>query len=867
MPSQIEACLSSIHGSRKPFEIRVITKNGATSGFFDDIEAAESEILRMDEKQSVKGIYTVLNPFDPAKHPVTNRIDGKSGGVDDDEVTAYHWIPIDVDPVRFSEKGDIITKPLSSTDEERAKSREKAIEIRDYLKTQFKANSLLISSGNGYQLLYPCNWGVREGHPSMVAFLRALNAKFSDDGAVVDTKVSNPSRIWKVWGTMARKGTDHPLRPWRRAEGPEEGDELNYGVTLEDVKACLLNMGVSPPRIETDMERKEKAAKRRSLGKPEKKQRKRKEALVDVFGVQDGKFPSPLELARLPGVRVLPGGFVIFDEPTPVKTPLRPCFMEFILEAERESSDGFEVSWSHGLRLAIAKEMIFHGWDDEDALEVFSHMANFNEEATLYQLGGLREGLGVDWFKPSPCRHLREGSDEGMEPARELADGARCKECPLLFGPKLTKKQILYTCAHMMLSQYDLVTLEDTGEVLLYEKGVYKRNVEALLAKETLRVLQEKGDNVGRAEVLGFVRTETSMSRDDFDNFGEGIINVKNGLLNLDTLILMPHSPKHYSVNQLPVTYDPEAKCPLWLEFLNQVLATEEERLTLQEFFGYIFFDGYPIHKALMMLGSGRNGKGTVMRVMAALVGSENCASLSLQQLEERFLASSLWGKMVNLGGDIPSTKLRETSRFKGLTGGDVVKCDVKHRQSIDLKNRAKMVFSANKIPQTEDDEAAFFSRWLILEFLRSFEGEEDIHLTEKLTSPEELSGVLNWAAEGYQRLKKNNTFTLKRTAQENSELWEDYVEAPQGVGAFIDDCLVSCQSGEIKKNDLRGAYIRYCEKWNYKVNESGLWRTIRRSGYRETKTQEGPEKKRVRRIRNLGFVEDIEEKLKPLTI
>jgi putative DNA primase/helicase len=454
-----------------------------------------------------------------------------------------------------------------------------------------------------------------------------------------------------------------------------------------------------------------------------------------------------------------------------------------------------------------------------------------------------------------------------MEPARELSDGLRCKECSLLFGPKLTKAQMLYTCAQMLLSQNNLVTMEDTGEVLAYERGVYQRDVASVLMKDALHTLQEKANNLGRSEILGYIKTETTVDRQSFDDFGEGIINVKNGLLDLTTLNLMPHSPKHYSVNQLPVNYDPEAQCPLWLEFLSEVLATEEERLTLQEFFGYIFFDGYPIHKALMMLGSGRNGKGTVMRVMAALVGSENCASLSIQQLEERFLASSLWGKMVNLGGDIPSTKLRDTSRFKGLTGGDIVKCDVKHRQSIDLRNRAKMVFSANKIPQTEDDEAAFFSRWLILEFLRSFEGEEDIHLTEKLTSPEELSGVLNWAAEGYQRLKKNNTFTLKRTAQENSELWEDYVEAPQGVGDFIDECLVSCQSGGAKKNDIRVNYIRYCEKWNYKANESGLWRTIRRRGYRETKTQERPEKKRVRRIRNLGFVEDIEEKLKPLTI
>jgi len=858
MESPIVTCLTTIHGSRKPFEIRVITQSGATSGFFSSISAAEAEIRRMDEKQSVKGIYTVLNPFDPAKHPVTNKIDGKSGGVDDDEVTAYHWIPIDVDPIRYSEKGEVITKPVSSTDEERERARQKALEIRDYLASQFNAKGLLISSGNGYQLLYPCSWPAREGKPLMVALLRALKGRFSDGSAEVDTKVSNPSRIWKVWGTVARKGPNQPKRPWRRAEGPE-ALELNQVVTLEEIKSCLLNMGASLPKVESEEEQKEKAAKRKASGKPVNKGEKaRGKPQIDFSAIKGGEFPSAMEMARLPGAKVLPGGFCIFEEPTPIKTPLRPCFMELIAEARR--AEGEEVSWSHSLRLAIAKDMIFHGWGDEDALDVFRLMVNFNEGATLYQLESLREGLGVDWFKPSPCRHLREGSDEGMEPSRELADGARCRDCSLLFGPKLTKGQMLYTCAQMLLSQYDLVTLEDTNEILVYEGGVYKRNVAAALAKDSLHVLHEKANALGRNEVLGFIRTETTITRDDFDNFGEGVLNVKNGLLDINNMVLMPHSPKHLSVNQLPVSYDPNAKCPMWLEFLNQVLAKEEERASLQEFFGYVFFDGYPIHKALLMVGSGRNGKGTIIRILEALIGSENCESLALHQLEDRFMVSYLWAKMANLGGDIPSTMLRDTSRFKGLTGGDVIKCDVKNKGAIRLQNRAKMVFSANKIPKTEDDEAAFFARWLILEFLRTFEGEEDNDLTDKLKT--ELPGILLWAIEGYQRLKKNGRFTLDRSSVQNAEMWEEYVEAPQGVKDFIDECLVSSKAGKIRKEDLRLIYEAYCLKWGFKNNQNGLFSTLRRMGYKETKNREGDI--RVRYFSHIDFVDDIEARVTP---
>src|SRR5919197_5073264 len=225
------------------------------------------------------------------------------------------------------------------------------------------------------------------------------------------------------------------------------------------------------------------------------------------------------------------------------------------------------------------------------------------------------------------------------------------------------------------------------------------------------------------------------------------IINLQNGVLDIDTLELKEHSPDQLSLVQLPVKYDPAAKCPRILKFLGQVLHPQDV-FTAMQIIGYCLYKTAKFEKAVMLVGPGLNGKGVFLKIIEALVGLENTSHVSLQDLDrERFATEGLYCKMVNTHADLTQVKLSSTGNFKMLVSGDSIRAQKKFKDPFNFRNYAKLIFSANKIPESDDQGYAYYRRWLILEFEKIFdEGDKDTELICKLTTPEELSGLLNLA-------------------------------------------------------------------------------------------------------------------------
>jgi len=212
-----------------------------------------------------------------------------------------------------------------------------------------------------------------------------------------------------------------------------------------------------------------------------------------------------------------------------------------------------------------------------------------------------------------------------------------------------------------------------------------------------------------------------------------------------------------------------------------------------------------------MCVGSGANGKSTLLEVLKAFLGRDNIASIPLQQLSRRFTASQLFGKLANIYPDLPSEAFRETGVFKVITGGDQISAEVKYSINFqNFVNYAKMIFSANKIPETSDESDAFFRRWLLINFPNKFEGEEaDTLLAKKLTTAEELSGIFNWAIVGSRRLIKRGGFEHYETDKVRVE----YRRMSSSLLAFVEDC-VEVAGGEewVSKEEFYNAYIGYCK-------------------------------------------------------
>ena len=102
---------------------------------------------------------------------------------------------------------------------------------------------------------------------------------------------------------------------------------------------------------------------------------------------------------------------------------------------------------------------------------------------------------------------------------------------------------------------------------------------------------------------------------------------------------------------------------------------------------------------------------------MIKFVGADNVSNVSLQQLaSNRFAAASLEGKLANICADLPATRLEDTQLFKGITGGgDIIQAERKFQASFSFKPFARLLFSANRLPQSPDSSEAFFDRWIIV--------------------------------------------------------------------------------------------------------------------------------------------------------
>lgn len=221
-------------------------------------------------------------------------------------------------------------------------------------------------------------------------------------------------------------------------------------------------------------------------------------------------------------------------------------------------------------------------------------------------------------------------------------------------------------------------------------------------------------------EVVEYLRVDASNL---WESPPRNIINLKNGLFDLDSRELLDHTPAHLSSVQLPVAYYARASCPAWEPFVGEVFPPDAQDLAW-EIIAWLMTADTSMQKAILFKGEGGNGKSTYLRGVIAFLERHNVASLSLQKLEtDRCAAARLVGKLANICPDLPSEHLAGTSMFKAITGGDIVTAAYKYRDSFEFIPFARLVFSANHLPRSSDGSPAFFDRWVVIPFRRSFRG------------------------------------------------------------------------------------------------------------------------------------------------
>jgi putative DNA primase/helicase len=215
-----------------------------------------------------------------------------------------------------------------------------------------------------------------------------------------------------------------------------------------------------------------------------------------------------------------------------------------------------------------------------------------------------------------------------------------------------------------------------------------------------------------------------------------------------------------------------------------------------------------------MLLGSGANGKSTLLNLLTALVGKVNVSNVALHRLDEdKFAAASLYGKLVNSFADLDSRALQASSIFKSITGGDSIVGERKYADPFTFRPYARLLFSANEPPPTPDNSDAFFRRWVVMPFERRFDGKgADRNLTAKLTTDKELSGLLNKGIERLPDLRKRGAFTLTEASMSAADRFR--VDADSVAGFLDDQCDLSAGL-RTPQADLFPAYRNWCSESN----------------------------------------------------
>lgn len=402
------------------------------------------------------------------------------------------------------------------------------------------------------------------------------------------------------------------------------------------------------------------------------------------------------------------------------------------------------------------------------------------------------------------------------------------------FDKAVLRKQII----DELLQKHKFKTPMDEDVLYVYVEGLgywSTEDVKDLIAKPLNDALGKDATKYDYNEIEAWVKRESYVRREAFQPTANKI-NLENGVLDLDNGQLLSHNPDFNFISRLDVKYvEPDKVDELLFDskklvddFYKSLFDGdpdgEKKIVTLNEIVGYCLENRYPIQVAFMLIGGGENGKSTWLNLVKAFLGSRNISSVALNSLTyNRFASSALYGKMANIAADIPDAKLKFTGTFKMLTGGDPVEGEKKFQNSFTFWNSAKLLFSANKIPETEDETNAFFRRWIIIEFNNVFSKEKgncDLNILGKITTAPCLSIVLHYAIQALKRLRQNGQFTYTKPLEMRKQ---EYIRNSNPIKAFVQDEIEEVD-WVIPKHELYNFYIEFCQKKHYIPVEEGVF-------------------------------------------
>lgn len=448
-------------------------------------------------------------------------------------------------------------------------------------------------------------------------------------------------------------------------------------------------------------------------------------------------------------------------------------------------------------------------------------------------------GLGLHEIRKTIRSAYEHPYDFGYnnEVMQELATPDERKELSTITSKVLSKatkesrdtsnnaqKEKFATYEYVIAARYPHLLYKERGDFYDYEHGVYRplqmEDVRSIIFREMLKdgLTNYRKVSAINDKIAAFKSIEGRTFTAAQENPDDNILNFANGLLDIRTYTLTPHTPEYLSTSQIPIAYNPEATAPRWEQFVREVSNEDpEQQKLLQEIAGYCLTTSTVFAKAFILFGQGANGKSMFTRMLAKIVGKDAVSNVNLTTLTRQFGLYGIIGKKINLIDEI-SGNYFESNTIKGVISGETMSAEVKYRpEPLEFVPTAKLLFSVNELPKINDTTPGLYRRFIIIPFDRSFEAAPDLMLEQKLT--EELPGILNWAIAGLKVLRSEGRFN---ETERNTEAMRIFKTENSPLVEFFNlyyEPVAAAEHGKflIPLTDLYAQYRQYCFDHGYK--------------------------------------------------
>lgn len=307
------------------------------------------------------------------------------------------------------------------------------------------------------------------------------------------------------------------------------------------------------------------------------------------------------------------------------------------------------------------------------------------------------------------------------------------------------------------------------------------------------------------------------------------LFNCQNGTLNLTTGEFRPHDPADFLTMMSGITYDPDAECPRWEQFISEVMCNDADlALYLQKALGYALTGDTTLECLFILYGAtSRNGKGTTMETFLKIMGDYGKTS-NPEMLSTKFGNTNASGpseEIARLAGvrfvniSEPEKKITfNAALVKRMTGNDTLNARFLHENSFDFRPNFKIFINTNYKPSVSDMTLFYSNRLKLIPFKRHFEEhEQDKGLKAFFSTDVCLSAIFNWCYEGYKRFRSEGLEDPAAVSQATKE----YQEESDRIGQFVDAWLEEGEAFEVRTSAAYKLYGEWCDKYGYRKENS----------------------------------------------